>query len=104
MISSVTAPPPRTCRRSRTRTFLPAFARYAALTRPLWPPPITMTSYFCFEFTFYLYRNGRLSLRIKKRGLRYGSRNAMPHRFDGDLHFHARTNCSELTRDGRQGD
>ena len=31
---------------SRTRTFFPALARYAAFTRPLWPPPITMTSYF----------------------------------------------------------
>jgi hypothetical protein len=41
----VTAAPPRTYLRSRTRTFLPACARYAALTKPLWPPPITMTSY-----------------------------------------------------------
>src|SRR5207248_7382509 len=46
-ISSVTAAPPRTWRRSRTTTFLPAFARYAALTRPLWPPPMTITSYCC---------------------------------------------------------
>src|SRR6476661_6853467 len=45
LISSVTAAPPRTCRRSSTSTFRPARARYAALTRPLWPPPITMTSY-----------------------------------------------------------
>src|SRR2546426_283256 len=37
--SSVTAAPPRTCRRSRTTTFLPAWARYAAVVRPLWPPP-----------------------------------------------------------------
>src|SRR6185369_14032236 len=44
--SSVTAAPPSTCRRSRTSTFLPARARYAALTRPLCPPPITTTSYF----------------------------------------------------------
>src|SRR5437667_594494 len=43
--SSVTAAPPRTCRRSRTSTFLPAWARYAAVVRPLWPPPITMASY-----------------------------------------------------------
>src|SRR5215471_11558958 len=43
--SSVTAAPPRTWRRSRTRTFFPAFARYAAWTRPLCPPPMTMTSY-----------------------------------------------------------
>src|SRR2546428_894677 len=43
--SSVTAAPPRTCRRSRTTTFLPAWARYAAVVRPLWPPPITMASY-----------------------------------------------------------
>src|SRR3989442_66536 len=43
--SSVTAAPPRTCRRSRTTTFLPAWARYAAVVRPLWPPPMTMASY-----------------------------------------------------------
>src|SRR2546428_12591680 len=35
--------PPTIGRRSRTRTFSPAFARYAAETRPLWPPP-TMTA------------------------------------------------------------
>src|SRR6202021_2495620 len=45
IISSVTAAPPRTYLRSSTRTFLPACARYAAFTKPLWPPPITMTSY-----------------------------------------------------------
>ena len=43
-ISSVTAAPPSTCRRSTTSTLRPALARYAALTRPLWPPPITITS------------------------------------------------------------
>src|SRR3989441_10880957 len=42
--SSVTAAPPRTCRRSRTTTFLRAWARYAAVVRPLWPPPITMAA------------------------------------------------------------
>src|SRR3989454_4741717 len=35
--------PPTIGRRSRTRTFSPAFARYAAETRPLCPPP-TMTA------------------------------------------------------------
>src|SRR5437588_1199077 len=44
-ISSVTAAPPSTCRRSSTSTRLPARARYAALTRPLWPPPMTIQSY-----------------------------------------------------------
>src|SRR5437660_10326646 len=44
--SSVQAAPPRMCRRSSTRTLRPAFARYAAVVRPLWPPPMTMTSYF----------------------------------------------------------
>ena len=44
--SSVTAAPPSTYRRSSTSTRLPARARYAAFTRPLWPPPMTMTSYF----------------------------------------------------------
>ena len=43
-ISSVTAAPPSTCRRSTTSTLRPARARYAALTSPLWPPPITITS------------------------------------------------------------
>src|SRR2546430_15148322 len=41
--SSVMHAPPTIGRRSRTRTFNPAFARYAAETRPLWPPP-TMTA------------------------------------------------------------
>src|SRR3989454_2373727 len=41
--SSVMHAPPTIGRRSRTRTFSPAFARYAAETRPLWPPP-TMTA------------------------------------------------------------
>src|SRR2546425_7486990 len=41
--SSVMQAPPTIGRRSRTRTFSPAFARYAAETRPLWPPP-TMTA------------------------------------------------------------
>src|SRR3989442_13265362 len=41
--SSVMQAPPTIGRRSRTRTFRPAFARYAAETRPLWPPP-TMTA------------------------------------------------------------
>src|SRR6266705_1901873 len=45
--SSVTHAPPSTCRRSSTSTRLPARARYAAVTRPLWPPPITIASY-CF--------------------------------------------------------
>ena len=47
MISSVTAAPPRTWRRSRTSTLFPARARYAAFTSPLCPPPITITSYCC---------------------------------------------------------
>src|SRR2546421_7813525 len=41
--SSVMHAPPTIGRRSRTRTFSPAFAGYAAETRPLWPPP-TMTA------------------------------------------------------------
>ena len=44
-ISSVTAAPPTTCRRSSTSTLRPARARYAAATSPLWPAPITMASY-----------------------------------------------------------
>ena len=43
--SSVTAAPPSTWRRSSTSTFRPARARYAAFTRPLWPPPTTIASY-----------------------------------------------------------
>ena len=43
-ISSVTAAPPSTWRRSSTSTLLPARARYAAASRPLWPPPMTMAS------------------------------------------------------------
>src|SRR6185437_7403917 len=42
--SSVTAAPPTTPRRSRTVTFSPAAARYAAHTSPLWPPPTMRTS------------------------------------------------------------
>src|SRR5919106_4379550 len=43
--SSVTAAPPRTCRRSKTRTCRPARARYAAATSPLCPPPTMTASY-----------------------------------------------------------
>ena len=35
--------PPTTSLRSSSVTSLPAFARYAAATRPLWPPPMTIT-------------------------------------------------------------
>ena len=48
--SSVTAAPPTTWRRSSTSTFRPARARYAAAVRPLWPPPMTIASYFIAEF------------------------------------------------------
>ena len=41
----MTAAPPRTWRCSRTSVFSPARARYAALTRPLWPPPMMTASY-----------------------------------------------------------
>ena len=41
----VTAAPPTSGRRSSTSTFLPARARYAAHTRPLWPPPMMIASY-----------------------------------------------------------
>src|SRR5687768_7956375 len=44
--SSVTAAPPTTCRRSSTVTFKPVAARYAAQTKPLWPPPTIRTSDF----------------------------------------------------------
>src|SRR2546426_535869 len=37
--------PPTIGRRSTTRTRCPALARYAAATRPLWPPPTTMASH-----------------------------------------------------------
>src|SRR5689334_16545798 len=43
--SSVTAAPPTRWRFSSTTTRRPARARYAALVRPLWPAPITITSY-----------------------------------------------------------
>src|SRR4051794_1303355 len=42
--SSVTAAPPTTPRRSSTVTPRPAAARYAAQTRPLWPPPMISAS------------------------------------------------------------
>ena len=42
--SSVMQAPPTIGRRSTTRTRRPALARYAAATRPLWPPPTTMAS------------------------------------------------------------
>ncbi len=38
--------PPATSRRSSTSTFLPACARYAPATRPLWPEPTMRTSRF----------------------------------------------------------
>src|SRR5688572_18265189 len=54
--SSVTAAPPTTWRRSSTVTFNPPAARYAAQTRPLWPPPTIRTSLFAGI--------GRLGLRL----------------------------------------
>src|SRR5687767_601163 len=42
---SVIAAPPTVSRRSRTMVRRPRLARRPAATRPLWPPPITMTSY-----------------------------------------------------------
>ena len=38
------AAPPKIGRRSSTSVFRPAFARYAAFVRPLWPPPTTIAS------------------------------------------------------------
>src|SRR6266516_1319887 len=43
--SSVTHAPPTIARRSRTRIFRPALARYAAATRPLWPPPTMIAAH-----------------------------------------------------------
>ena len=43
--SSVIAAPPTRCRCSSTSVRRPACARYAAFVRPLWPPPMTITSY-----------------------------------------------------------
>src|SRR3954465_15711270 len=42
---SETAAPPTWSRRSSTSTERPARASSAAATSPLWPPPMTMTSY-----------------------------------------------------------
>src|SRR5579859_4986886 len=42
---SVVAAPPVLCRLSSTTVRAPARARYAAATRPLCPPPMTMASY-----------------------------------------------------------
>ena len=41
---SVTAAPPVVSRASSTTVRSPARARYAAATRPLWPPPTTIAS------------------------------------------------------------
>ena len=40
----VSAAPPVLWRASSTTTLFPYFARYAAATSPLWPPPITIAS------------------------------------------------------------
>ena len=58
IISSVTAAPPTMCRRSSTVTSRPCLARYAADTRPLWPPPMTMTSRFLEPGPVYLPGDG----------------------------------------------
>ncbi len=42
--SSVMAAPPTRWRRSMISVLSPDFARYAPLTSPLWPPPMTMAS------------------------------------------------------------
>ena len=44
MSSSVMAAPPTFGRRSRMSVLSPAFARYAPLTMPLWPAPMTIAS------------------------------------------------------------
>ena len=44
VLVSLTAAPPVTSRRSQTSVSSPCLARYAAATRPLWPPPMTMAS------------------------------------------------------------
>src|ERR1700752_2711669 len=41
----VSRAPPTLSRASSTTTRAPDFAKYAAETRPLWPPPTTITSY-----------------------------------------------------------
>ena len=43
--SSLAAVPPTLERASSTSVRMPAFARYAAATRPLWPAPMTMASW-----------------------------------------------------------
>ena len=52
IISSETAAPPITCLRSKTATFYPDRARYAAHVRPLCPPPSTITSYSFYPVYF----------------------------------------------------
>ena len=42
---SVVAAPPSVLRPSSTTVRAPERARYAAATRPLWPPPTTIASY-----------------------------------------------------------
>ncbi len=43
--SSIASAPPARLRRSSTSVRRPAFARYPAVTRPLWPAPTTTASY-----------------------------------------------------------
>src|SRR5215210_4919849 len=63
-------------RRSSTSTLRPARARYAAHTRPLCPPPITITSVLR---TF--------PVRIEERFLHYPRQRALAPVLDGDLHL-----------------
>src|SRR5689334_15010357 len=65
--SSVTAAPPRTCRRSRTITFFPARARYAADVSPLCPPPITIASYFICQLSALSYQPSVISSQLSAR-------------------------------------
>jgi len=57
---------------SRTTTSKPALARYAALVRPLWPPPIMIASYF-FILKSRVQRCDRVCLSDRRRDdfLRY---------------------------------
>src|SRR5688500_99527 len=91
--SSVIAAPPTRSRRSSTSTFLPARARYAAHTRPLCPPPITITSVLA---TF--------SLWIEKRFLHYATGGTLAPVLDGDLDLELRAGARIRGAQMREGD
>src|SRR5882672_5374046 len=101
--SRVTAAPPTCAAASSTRTLRPARARYAAHTRPLCPPPTTMTRF--GSVIAPSFRHGRVPAQVVEdfaRGIRTGRRHdAAPRMRRRAAHVHA-AHRSAVLRESRE--